>query len=143
MSIIDALTRFSDAQVLTATADSENHLDFGAGKDAFGAVRAAPELSDGRPLWLNVTVGTALDSAGEAATLTIILATSTDDTTFTTVYTTAAIAEASCTAGAILLSMALPLGLSRYNKLTYTVGTEDFTTGTIYAWIGSEPARAV
>lgn len=144
MSIMDALLIFSDEQLLTATADSENTIDLGAGKDVWDAARACPEIADGKPLYLNIAVGdTALDSAGEAATLTVSLVTGATSTPATTVFSTAAIAEASLGAGAIVLSMPLPLGLARYNKLTYTVGTEDFTGGNINAWIGMEPIRAV
>ena len=143
MSMIDSLLMLSDDQALLATADSESVIDFGAGLDVWAVARAHPEFADGKPMYLNVTVGTVLDSAGEAATLTISLMTGAAASCTTTVFSTAALAEAVCAAGAILLAMPLPLGLLRYIKLTYTVGTEDFTSGTINAWIGSEPARAV
>jgi len=142
MSIMDVFGIFSDEQALTATADSETTLDFGAGADAWGAAKAAPELADGKPLWLNVMVQTELDSAGDAATLTVALATSTDNSSFSNKLATAAIAEASLIAGYCILAVPLPTGLSRYNKLIYTVGTENFTSGKISAWIGLEPYKA-
>lgn len=146
MSIMDALAIFSDEQSLTATADSDTTLDFGAGEDAFGATLTDPDLAEGRPLWLNVQVGeTALDSSGEAATLTVDLYTDADNaSTFTKALTLATtIAEATLVAGYRIASVPLPVGLLRYNKLTYTVGTEDFTSGTITAWIGLEPIVVV
>lgn len=67
-------------------------------------------------------------SAG-AATLTIAFLTSADGTTWTTLRTYAAIALATLAEGAVLLNNeALPDGLLRYNKLTFTVGGANFTT---------------
>ena len=144
MSIRDALLTLSDAQALTSTADSENTIDFGAGLNAFGVARTAPELGDGKPVYLNVVVDTTLDSSGGTATLTVTLYTGATSGAITTAaFATAAIAEASLNSGYIIMSMPLPLGLSRYLKLTYTVGTENFTSGNIDAWIGMEPVRAV
>jgi len=143
MSIKDALLTFSDAQALTATADSENTIDLGAGEDAWGAAVTAPEFAQGKPMWLNVVVQTVLASAGKTATLTTTLYTGATTGAITTAaLATAAIAEASLAAGYCILSVPLPMGLSRYLKLTYTVGTEDFTSGAIDAWIGSEPYKA-
>lgn len=142
MSIMDVFGIFSDEQALLATADSESLLDFGAGYDAFGAAVAQPELAEGKPLWLNIVVTTVLDSAGKAATLTVTLVTGTTTSPSTTALSTAAIAEASLVDGYCILSVPLPMGLKRYNKLTYTVGTEDFTGGNVSAWIGMEPYKA-
>ena len=145
MAIQDALLIFSDEQALTATADSESTISFGAGEDAFETALTDPEFAEGRPLWINVQVGdTALDSAGEAATLTVTLYTSTDDSSFSAAAVLAnAVAEASLVAGYRIASVPIPAGLSCYNKLTYTVGTEDFTSGNINAWIGFEPIVVV
>lgn len=143
MSIKDALLIFSDAQALTATADSENIIDLGAGEDAWGTAVTAPEFAQGKPMWLNVVVQTALDSAGEAATLTTTLRTGAKTEAITTsALTGRTIAEASLVAGYCILSVPLPMGLSRYLKLIYTVGTENFTSGAIDAWIGFEPYKA-
>lgn len=143
MSIMDRYHILSDEQALTATADSEGIIDFGAGEDAWGTARTAPELSDGKPMWLNVMVPTALASSGGTATLTTTLYTGATSGAITTAaLATSALAEAALVAGYAVLSVPLPAGLSRYLKLTYTVGTEDFTSGTISAWIGMEPYRA-
>jgi len=143
MSIKDALLTFSDAQALTATADSENTIDLGAGEDAWGSTVTAPEFAQGKPMWLNVVVQTVLASAGKAETLTTTLYTGAKTGTITTAaLATAAIAEVSLAAGYCILSVPLPMGLSRYLKLTYTVGTGNFTSGAIDAWIGFEPYKA-
>ena len=142
MSIRDSLIILSEEQALTATADSEDVIDLGAGYDAWGAVVAAPELGEGRPLWLNVMVSKTLASAGKAATLTVKFMTGTADTCTTTVFSTAALAEAVLVAGYCIASVPLPMGLNRYIKLTYTVGVENFTSGAVSAWIGFEPYKA-
>jgi len=136
MALFDAMFEFSDAQTLTATAASTNVIDL---QDS------DLELGAGTPVYLNVRVGaTALTSSGSSATLTIALAGDTDatiDGSSTVVFQTAAIAEASCTAGAKLLSIALPVKFddNQYIGLYYTVGTEDFTAGTIDAWLDNGP----
>jgi len=68
--------------------------------------------------------------------------TGTADTCTTTVFSTAALAEAVLVAGYCIASVPLPMGLNRYIKLTYTVGVENFTSGAVSAWIGFEPYKA-
>lgn len=143
MSIMDALAMFSDQQALLGTADSENILDMGAGVDRWGVARVAPELADGKPLYLNICCPVALDSAGEAATLTVALSScATVGGSYVAAWTSAAIAEAALVAGHIIAAIPIPAGLSRFWKLTYTVGTENFTSGKVSAWVGFEPLRS-
>jgi hypothetical protein len=116
---------FSDAQVLTASAASTNYID----------LQAVGDLREG--MHVQVKSPVILDSAGDAATLTIAWETDTDSgfaTALETLIQTAAIAEADLTAG-IIAQFNVPKGLKRYNRLYYTVGTEDFTTGSITAQI--------
>ncbi|GAG35749.1 unnamed protein product, partial [marine sediment metagenome] len=115
---------FSDAQVLTATAASTNYID----------LQLAGDLREG--MHVQVKSPTILDSAGDAATLLVSWQTDTvsNFASPTTLIQTAAIAEADLTAG-IIAQFNVPKGLQRYNRLYYTVGTEDFTTGTITAQI--------
>lgn len=143
MSIMDALAVFSDEQTLTSTADSTNVIDMGAGEDAWGNARVAPEIADGKPLYLNIVVSTVLDSAGEAATLTVTLSScATVGGSYVTAWSSGSIAEATLAEGYRIAAIALPLGMSRFLKLTYTVGTESFTSGDVTAWIGFEPVPA-
>lgn len=135
MAILDAMFEFSDGQALTATAAATNILDW---------TQADLEMGAGEPLWLNIRVGTALDSAGEAATLTVSLRYDTVapiDGSSTVIYQTAALTEASLTAGRWILRMPLPYNVDeeRILGLYYTVGTENFTSGTIDAWLDSGP----
>jgi hypothetical protein len=114
---------FSNAQALTATAASTNYID----------LLAAGDLKEGNHVV--VSSPTILDSAGDAATLTIAWQTDTDSgfaTALETLIQTAAIAEADLTAG-VIAKFNIPKGLKRYNRLYYTVGTENFTSGTITA----------
>lgn len=127
--IIDKCLEFSTAQVLTATAASEDVVDSLAAGSAYG-----------NELWLVVRVGTALDSTEEDATLTIGFQSdsasdfSTDSTLITHV-SSEAILEAACTANTIIWKTKVPTGLQRYIRLYYTVGNHNFTTGTIDAFL--------
>jgi len=141
MAIFDAMLEFSDGQLLTGSAAASNVLDLQA---------ADLELGAGTPMYLNVKVGTALTSAGSGATLTIALCNDADatiDGSSTIVFQTDAIAEAACTAGAYLVRMALPVNFDKdwgadsgqYLGVYYTVAGENFTAGTIDAWIDNGP----
>jgi hypothetical protein len=143
MSILDRLGTLSDAQALTSTAASEDVIDLGVGEDAFGTALTDPDLAEGRQIFVNVQVGTVLDSSGQAATLTVALQDSADNSSWSAVYSTAAIAEATLVEGYRILSMGLPVGLRRYIRLYYTVGTESFTSGNVSAWLGLEPIPVV
>jgi len=127
--IIDKLLEFSTAQDLTETAPSEDTVDTLAAGSAYG-----------NELWLVVRVGTALDSGGGNATLTISLQSDSasdfsTDSTLKTHVSSGAIAEASCTGNTIVWKTRVPPGLQRYLRLNYTVGTSNFTSGTIDAFL--------
>jgi hypothetical protein len=112
----------ADAQVLTATADSENYIDLQALGDGWDSLQIV------------VHSPTILDSAGDAATLQIILETD-DNSSFssgTQMLLTGLIPEASLTAG-IIAKIPIPYGVERYIQLIFSVGTENFTSGTISA----------
>jgi hypothetical protein len=123
----DKQMTLSASQALTATAASSHIYDQGVSQ----------RPGTGRQMSVMITVPTALDSAGEAATLTIALQ-SDDDVAFgsaTTLYSTSAIAEATLAAG-YQIFLPIPLNVSeRYLRVYYTVGTEDFTGGTISAHV--------
>jgi hypothetical protein len=117
---------------LTASAAATNLIDLGEGLENlnFGSAE----------IWLNVKVGTILDSSGDAATLTVALVNDTVppiDGSSIVVFQTAAIAEATLVAGYDVVRTRIPLDSDslRYLGIYYTVGTENFTTGTIDAWL--------
>lgn len=126
---LEKYTELSTAQALTATAASEDVIDSLAAGTAYG-----------NELWLVVRVGTALDSTEEDATLTIGLQSdsASDFSTSSTLITHAqsdAILEAACTANTIIWKIKVPTGLQRYIRLYYTVGTHNFTSGTVDAFL--------
>jgi hypothetical protein len=116
---------FSDAQALTATADSTNKIDLlalGQGFNDLEVIVSSPVI---------------LDSAGDAATLDIILQTDALEAmaSRTTIGSIAQIAEADLTAG-ILGRIPIPNTTERWLILNYAVGTENFTSGSITAKVG-------
>ena len=133
--IRDQELTFSDAQVLTATALSTNVIDLGplSGMPSANLIR---DIGEGEVMWLHVSSPTALDSSGEAATLTITL--ESDDnaalSSATTHYTSGALTEATVSAAGWELRVRVPpSAYQQYLGVRYTVGTENFTTGTISA----------
>lgn len=125
----------SAAQALTTagTADSTNVLDFGI---------ANPNSGAATPLVVEVTVDTTFTSANSTATLAISLQDSADDSNYTVVWTSETFAIAALTAGARLVSMALPAEHKRYLKIVYTIGTQDFTAGKVNASIVAEAGQS-
>lgn len=133
--ILSKEDKFSDAQAPTVTnkavTDSESTLDWHShGNDIDKLLR------------LFVLCEQTAASNG-ASTLTIAWLTSAEGSVWTTLKTFTAIPLANLAAGATLLSNeALPDGLLRYNKLTYTVGGADFTTApkiTAYVTVNDQP----
>lgn len=133
--IRDQELMFSDAQVLTATALSTNTVDLGP----LSGGNLTRDIAGGdEPLWLHINVPLVLDSAGDAATLVITL--ESDDvaalnTSPTVHWSSGEIAEATLATG-YEIKAPVPSGqYQRHLGFRYTVGTENFTTGTISATI--------
>lgn len=124
--ITDNNLYMSDAQAITATAVSTKSLDFGNSLRLIG---------NGEPLELIVVVKTQLLASAGAASLTVALQDSADNSSFATVVTGPAIAKASLVAGYELLRIRLPAGLQRYIQISYTATTNDFSSGTVDAFI--------
>ncbi|MFZ2157243.1 MAG: Bbp16 family capsid cement protein [Bradyrhizobium sp.] len=146
----DSKELMSDAQSLTATAISTYVIDLlPNGGGAIGAGRAGGPTANttvnlaGQPLYLHIRVQTELDSAGEAATLIASLESSADTSngTPTVHWTTSSIAEATLATGYwIAKGIAIPQGsYKRYLCVNYTVGTENFTSGKVSAWLSDTP----
>jgi hypothetical protein len=139
--LLDSLLNISDPQSLTATAISEHVIDLGPlGGATANTIR---DIGAGEQLYLHVVVSTVLDSAGEAATLTVTLESDSAvglDSSATTHWTSGSIAEATLAAGYwIAKGVPLPPGAyERYLGLRYTVGTENFTSGAVKAWISND-----
>lgn len=135
MALFDADLELDDALDLsthtaTEVESSTNVIDW---------VNSDLEMGAGEPLWLNVQVESAIDSAG-AATLQVELMRETDttiDASSTRIYGTGLIPLTDLTAGAWIIRMPLPVNVDedRYTGLLYTIGTAALTSGTINAWI--------
>lgn len=123
----DLQNTYSDAQAITSTGDtnSTNIIDQLYAGDSFEAP------------FLKVKVNTLFTSGG-AGTLAANLVTSdvadlsSGTTTFPLFSTTAL---ASLTAGKTLYQGRLPIGMKRYHKVIYTVGTAAMTAGKVDAFL--------
>lgn len=130
--ILDSLLKFSEAQAITSTGDtaSTNAIDVGTS-----------DAGAGEELFLFVTTTEAVTSAG-AATVQFVLQTSTDNSTFTDAVASSVIGKAALTAGATV-KLRLPVGLSRYNRVAYRVGTAALTAGKFSAFFAKDvPVQA-
>lgn len=132
MAILDKGLEFSDAQAVTASAASTNVIDCGVANPNTGRVNA---------LHLQVACNTTADSSGDAATVTIKLEDSADDSSFAVIAQSTAIAQATCVAGTILWTIQIPPTHRRYLRLTYTIGTENLTAGKFDAFLTTVPNK--
>jgi hypothetical protein len=123
---IDVENEFSDSQDITATAASTNVVDL------MKVRRGA-----GQPLQIHCSVEVAFDSAANDGTLTIALqSASAAAGSYTTHWSTAALAEATLVAGYQIALPDIVDNVSQYVRLYYTVGgSGNFTAGEIHAAI--------
>lgn len=125
--ILDTQEQFSDAQAVTTVGDavSTNVYDTGA----------AADVGIGEDIYVYCKTKALFTSAG-AGTLQVVLQDSADNTTFADVQAlTPARAMATLTANTDLVRARLPIGLRRYIRLAYRVGTAAMTAGTVDAFL--------
>lgn len=126
--ILDTQETFSELQSIVAAAGdtvSTNVYDTGAAADS-GA---------GEPIDVYVKLGAAVTSGG-AATVQVVLQDSADNATFADVQTlTPALALAALTLNKELVRARLPIGLRRYLRLVYRIGTATTTAGTVSGYL--------
>ncbi|OFC63284.1 Bbp16 family capsid cement protein [Candidatus Erwinia dacicola] len=120
--ILDKLLMFSEKQAVTASAASTDVIDLGP---IDGTRR---DIGVGYPLEFWATVDTTATAAG-AATLNVQLQTSPDNSTWTTIYDSDALALSALTVGKRLFSNKVPAGVQRYLRVNYSVGTGPLTAG--------------
>ncbi|EBX4751202.1 Bbp16 family capsid cement protein [Salmonella enterica] len=120
--ILDKLLMFSEKQAITASAASTDVIDLGP---IDGTRR---DIGVGYPLKFLAIVDTTATADG-AATLNVQLQTSPDNSTWTTIYDSGALALAALTAGKRLFSAKVPAGVQRYLRVNYTVGTGPLRAG--------------
>ena len=133
--IIDNFLVMSDAQEVLTTAASESYID---------TLAAGNALVPGARL--KVIVNTAFTTS-DSATLTVALQTDSDSgfaTALATLLTTSALAVTSIDAiGDNILDIQIPVGMLRYLRMYYTVGTGSFLTGKVDARIVLDTARTM
>ena len=113
--MLDSKLIMSEAQAITATADSTNEIDFGA---------ADLNIGQGNPLFIEVWLDTAFSST--VNTLTVSLASSADGATYNAVDTIVilpATATSALGTPGQLVKLSLLENTKRYLKLIYTVST--------------------
>lgn len=112
--ITDAQTKFSDAQaVTTGTQLSTNAYDMGVARD----------IGRGRDLRIYANVVTAF-TGGTSLQVNVVESNNSDLSSASVIATGAVTAEASLTAGAVIVDVPLPKTSKRYLGLQYvTVGT--------------------
>lgn len=134
--IMDRMEEFSVAQTLivgTGDTVSTNILDTNP-----TGIPATPQNIDegiGEEAYLNIRIGTAALSA--TGTLQFVLQTD-DNSGFATPTEfplTAALVQANLTANKFVYQGRLPIGLERYLRVVYRVGTAAFTAGTVDAFL--------
>lgn len=125
MAYTDANTTFDNGVALTVTRVSTNVVDLNMTRDIG---------STNEPMQLLFQFGT-LPTASGAATVTVLLETSADNSTFIALATSATVGKAAFTvtdpSGGI--RMVLPSITDRYVRLTYTIATGPLTAGTVFA----------
>jgi hypothetical protein len=128
--ILDSQEQLSDAQAVTSTGDaaSTNVYDTGA----------AADVGIGNDIYVYVKTKAAFTSGG-SGTLQVVLQDSADNSTFADVQALTPVkALATLTANTDLVRARLPIGLRRYIRLAYRVGTAAMTAGTVDAYLSLE-----
>lgn len=133
MPQVDAKLLFSDDQAETTVAahDSTNTIDIGV---------ATPNFGGATPKWVNIILTAAI--VGTTSTVSFGLYDSADHSSWTQVWATPAIAEATLVKG-WSLPLAIPAEIRRYLKMVYTIAVNVLTAGTISSWISLTPVRTV
>ncbi|MBP2652628.1 MAG: hypothetical protein H6Q73_197 [Firmicutes bacterium] len=122
MALIDYLTRFSDDQAVTTSAASTNYIN---------GLAAGTGIND--QIFLIAGVGTAF-AGGTSLEISWQTSTSSDFSTYATLFTSGTILLADLTANTVLVQVPIPIGTLQYNRLYYTVdGT--MTAGTVNAFL--------
>lgn len=126
MAYTDKLLLFSDAQApTTGTTVSTNVVD---------TTTALRSIGSGEPVWLVVQCVTTATSVG-ANTTQAVLQDSADNSSFSTVLSSAAHAVASIVAGFNLMRVMLPTDLRRYIRVAYVIAVADLTAGNFDAFL--------
>lgn len=124
---VDAQNLFSDAQAITATAASDNLIDFGSARD----------IAVGRELYVVIIVDTAFTDAGSDSTVAVTIETD-DNAAFssaTTIQTIGTFAALSAAGTRLIARLQPEAGWEQYVRLQYTVANGNLTTGALTAFL--------
>lgn len=120
-TLMDSLNLFSDAQAITATANSTNVIDQGDGFHDESERTVAIYITETFATLTSLTFSLFSDSAETMATQTLV-------------FQTAAIPVADLVAGA-MFEIPIPVQADRYLRMTYTVGGVNATAGKVTSGI--------
>lgn len=136
MGMLDLNTKYSIAQAVTSTGDTASTNVYDAGSANSSDIGLNDEL------WINVVCSTTATSGG-SATVQAVLQDSANNSTFADVLAGPALAVANVTQGAVLLQACPPLGLRRYTRIVYRIGTAALTAGKFDAFISMDVQRNI
>lgn len=136
MGMLDINTKFSAAQAVTSTGDTASTNVYDAGSAESSDIGLNDEL------WFNVICSTTATSGG-SATVQAVLQDSADNSTFADALVGAVLPVASVKHGAVLLQACPPLGLRRYTRIVYRVGTAALTAGKFDAFVSIDVQRNI
>ena len=136
MGMLDINTKFSAAQAVTSTGDTASTNVYDAGRAESSDIGLNDEL------WFNVICSTTATSGG-SATVQAVLQDSADNSTFADALVGAVLPVASVKQGAVLLQACPPLGLRRYTRIVYRVGTAALTAGKFDAFVSIDVQRNI
>ncbi len=128
MGMLDNSAKLATAQAVTSVGDTASSNVYDAGNAESSDIGHAAN-----GLYLNVNCDTTATSGG-AATLQPVLQHSDDNSTFVDAAAGPVVALAGLTAGASLWKTKLPLGLNRYTRVVFRVGTAALTAGAFSAF---------
>ena len=127
MGMLDNYTKLANQQAVTATGDTASTNSYDAGS------AAASDIGTANGLYLNVNCDVTATSGG-SATLQPVLQHSDDNSTFVDASAGPVIALASLVGPSTLWKTKLPLGLKRYTRVVFRVGTAALTAGNFSAF---------
>jgi len=131
MPVIDSQLVFAEAQAAT------NHLADTASTNVYdtgGSNGQGDQGLSGENLFAVATVDTTATSGG-AATVQAVLQDSADNVTFADVVAGPVVAVANAVAGTPLLRVQPPVGMRRYWRVAWRIGTADLTAGKFTAYL--------
>jgi hypothetical protein len=142
--IHDAKYVMSEDQAIASTSDTActRPIDLHGGltKNEWGTA-IDKEIGEGGKVWLNVKVTEKFTSNG-AGTLDAKFEHSDDDSSYSSVLSSGALAKTTLVAGYNIHRVAVPANsLKRYVRMNYTVATAAMTAGKITATIDKNPGQ--